>query len=169
MEIVSTAVLVPLAVGATVVGILPPSGGAILRGGKANGLISFQTGVGFGERVDLKRFSDVRFLLSYTHIYGGNYKDFVRLEGTGDLHLFYLDRRRIFLVGASPTLGMITDFPSVGYSAGASAWVMTPWLAFFGFIPQHTFGVSYRYNAYVGGTAFGEVSAEISSAFTWGW
>ena len=169
MEIASTAVLIPLAVGSTVIGIVPPSGGAVFHDGKANGVISFQTGVGFGEKVDLKRFSDVRMLLDYTHIYGGNLKEFLRLETTGDLHLVYIDRRRIVLLGASPSLGIITDFPSVGYSAGVSTWLMTPWLTYFGFIPQHTFGITYRYNRYFGGKSFGELTAGISSAFTWGW
>ena len=169
MEIVSTIVLVPLALGSTVLGIIPPSGGIVVHDGKANGLISFGSGVGFGEKVDLKRFSDARLLIGYNHMYGGDLKDFVRLEATGDVHLEFLDRRKIVLFGISPSAGLITDFPSVGYSVGVSSWVMTPWLTYFGFIPQHAFSVSYRYDKYPGGKGFGELTAGISSAFTWGW
>ncbi len=169
MEIVSTVVLVPLALGSTVIGIVPPSGGAIVHDGKANGIISFETGAGFGERVDLKRFSDARLLISYNHIYGGNLKDFVRVEATRDIHLDFIDRRKIILFGVSPSAGLITSFPTAGYTVGVSSWLMTPWLSYFGFIPQHTFGISYRYNKYFGGKAFGEIKAGISSAFTWGW
>jgi hypothetical protein len=169
MEIVSTAMLVPLALGSTVVGLAPPSGGIILRDGKAKGLISFETGIGFGERVDLKCFSDARLLFSYTRIYNQGLKDFVRVEATRDYHLAFVDRRKIVLFGFSPSAGIITSFPSTGYSVGVSTWVMTPWLSYFGFIPQHTFGITYRYNKYFSGKGFGELSAGVSSAFTWGW
>lgn len=169
MEIVSTVVLVPLALGSTVVGLVPPSGGVVVREGTAKGMISFETGVGFGEWVNLKRFSDARFIFSYTHVYAQDLKDFVRVEATRDFHLAFLDRRKIVLFGFSPMAGMITDFPSAGYSVGISSWLMTPWLSYFGFIPQHAFGVTYRYNKYFGGKGIGELSAGISSAFTWGW
>lgn len=169
MEIVSTVVLVPLAIGSTVIGIVPPSGGLIVSNGRANGILSFETGVGFGEKVDLKRFSDFRLTLSYNHIFSETSKDFVRLEASKDIHLVYIDRRKIFLFGFSPSVGCITNFPSAGFSLGASAWLMTPWLSYFGFIPQHTFGISYRYNKYSGEKSFSEISAGISSAFTWGW
>ncbi len=169
MEIVSTVVLVPLALGSTAVGILPPSGGVVLHDGKANGMISFESGVGFGERVDLKRFSDARLLVSYNHIYGGSLKDFIRVEATRDIHFEFIDRRKIVLFGVSPSAGLITDFPTTGYTVGVSSWIMTPWLSYFGFIPQHTFGISYRYNKYFGGKGSGEITAGISSAFTWGW
>ena len=169
MEIVSTVVIVPLAIGSTVIGVVPPSGGLIIINGKASGMLSFETGVGFGEKVDLKRFSDFRLTLGYNHIFSQTSKDFVRLEASKDIHLVYIDRRKIFLFGFSPSIGCITNFPSAGFSLGASAWLMTPWLSYFGFIPQHMFGVSYRYNKYSGGGSFGEISAGISSAFTWGW
>ncbi len=169
MEIVSTAVLVPLAIGSTVVSIVPPSGGIVVRDGKTYGLLSFETGVGFGEKVNLKRFSDVRFTLGYTHIFTDTQKDFFRCEAKKDFHISFVDRREIFLFGASPSVGFITNFPSSGYSIGVSSWLMTPWLSYFGFIPQHTFGIAYRYNKYFGGKALGEISAGVSSAFTWGW
>ena len=103
------------------------------------------------------------------HVYSRETKDFLRLEAEKDIHLTFLDRRKIFLVGVSPSAGLIENFPKGGYSIGASTWVMTPWLAYFGFIPQHTFGITYRYNKYFGGNGYVELSAGISAAFTWGW
>ncbi len=169
MEILSTVTLVPLAIGSTVVGIVPPSGGIIVRNGKADGMLSFETGIGFGEKVNLKRFSDARLTLGYTHVFAEEEKDFIRIEAKEDVHLFFIDRRELFLFGVSPSAGLISNFPSTGYSVGVSSWLMTPWLAYFGFIPQHTFGITYRFNKYIGGKEFGEISAGISAAFTWGW
>jgi len=169
MEILSTVVLVPLAIGSTAISIVPPSGGIIVENGKGHGILAFETGVGFGEKIDLKRFSDMRFTVGYTHIFSEEQKDFVRCEATGDIHLTFVDRREIFLLGVSPSAGIITNFPSTGYSLGASSWVMTPWLSYFGFIPQHTFAITYRYNKFFGGKGFGEISAGMSAAFTWGW
>jgi hypothetical protein len=169
MEIVSTVVLVPLAIGSTAISIVPPSGGIVVENGKGHGILTFETGVGLGERVDLKRFSDARFTFGYTHIFSEGLKDFVRCEATEDIHVAFIDRRELFLFGVSPSAGFITNFPSSGYSVGASSWVMTPWLSYFGFIPQHTFGISYRYSKFFGGKGFGEISAGMSAAFTWGW
>jgi hypothetical protein len=169
MEIVSTVVLVPLAVGSTAVSIVPPSGGIVVRDGRVNGILSFETGVGFGEKVNLKRFSDVRITVNYTHIFSQGEKDFFRFEAKKDFHISFVDRREIFLFGVSPSAGIFTDFPATGYSVGVSSWLMTPWLSYFGFIPQHTFGINYHYNKYFGGKDFGEISAGISAAFTWGW
>ena len=169
MEIVSSAVLVPLAIGSTVIGVVPPSGGIVVHDGKMNGVLTFETGVGFGEKVDLKRFSDARLVVGYSHIFSRDQRDFFRLEAKEDFHLGFVDRRELFLFGVSPSAGVITNFPSTGYSVGVSSWLMTPWLLFFGFIPQHTFGVAYRFNRYFGGKEFGEISAGMSAAFTWGW
>jgi len=169
MEIVSTVVLVPLAIGSTVVSVVPPSGGVVVRDGKVNGTLSFETGVGFGEKVALKRFSDARFTLGYTHVFSEDQKDFFRFEVKKDFHVSFVDRREIFLFGISPSAGIFTDLPSTGYSLGVSSWLMTPWLSYFGFIPQHTFGITYRYNKLFGGKDFGEISAGMSAAFTWGW
>jgi len=169
MEIVSTVVLVPLAIGSTVVSVVPPSGGVVVRDGKVNGTLSFETGVGFGEKVALKRFSDARFTLGYTHVFSEDQKDFFRFEVKKDFHVAFVDRREIFLFGISPSAGIFTDLPSTGYSLGVSSWLMTPWLSYFGFIPQHTFGITYRYNKLFGGKDFGEISAGMSAAFTWGW
>ena len=128
MEILSTIVLVPLAIGSTAVSIVPPSGGVIFVDGKAHGILSFETGVGFGKKVDLKRFSDTRFTVGYTHIFAQEQKDLFRFEAKEDVHICFVDRREILLFGVSPSAGIITDFPSTGYSAGISAWLMTPWL-----------------------------------------
>ena len=169
LEILSAVVLVPLAVGSTVVGIAPPSGGVIVRDGKADGILSFESGIGFGKKVNLKRFSDARLTVGYIHVFARDQKDFVRVEANEDFHICFVDRRELFLLGVSPSAGMITDFPTAGYSVGVSSWLMTPWLPYFGLIPQHTFGLTYRYNKYFGGREFGEFSAGMSAAFTWGW
>ncbi len=169
IEIVSTVVLVPLAIGSTVISVVPPSGGMVVHDGKINGILTFETGVGFGEKVDLKRFSDAQFTIGYTHVFAQDQKDFFRFEAQKDFHISFVDRRELFLFGVSPSAGIITDFPSTGYSIGVSSWLMTPWLSYFGFIPQHTFDLTYRYNKYFGGKDFGEISAGMSAAFTWGW
>ena len=169
MSIVATATLIPLAFGSTVIGIVPPSGGVIVHDGKADGLLSFETGIGFGTRANLKRLSDVRVTIAYAHVYSTTSWNLCRLEVKRDFHFGFIDRREIVLFGISPAAGVFTDFPSKGYSVGASTWLMTPWLSYFGFIPQHTFGVNYRYHRYFDGRGFGEISAGISSAFTWGW
>jgi hypothetical protein len=169
MEIVSAAVLVPLAIGSTVISVVPPSGGIVVRDGKVSGILTFETGVGFGEKIDLKRFSDARFTVGYSHVFSQEQRDCFRVEAKQDFHISFVDRRELFLFGVSPSAGIFTDFPSTGYSVGVSSWLMTPWLSYFGFIPQHTFGVTYRYNKYFGGKEFGEISAGMSAAFTWGW
>jgi hypothetical protein len=169
MEVLSSVVLVPLAIGSTVISIVPPSGGIVVHDGRVSGILSFETGVGFGEKVDLKRYSDARFTVGYTHIFDQDLKDFFRIEAKEDFRIGFVDRRELFLFGASPSAGLFTDFPSTGYSVGVSSWLMTPWLSYIGFIPQHTFGITYRYNVYFGGKAFGEISAGMSAAFTWGW
>ncbi len=169
IEIASTVVLVPLAIGSTVLSAIPPSGGMVMHDGKINGILTFETGVGFGEKVDLKRFSDAQFTIGYTHVFAQDQKDFFRFEAQKDFHISFVDCRELFLFGISPSAGIITDFPSTGYSLGVSSWLMTPWLSYFGFIPQHTFGITYRYNKYFGGKEFGEISAGMSAAFTWGW
>jgi hypothetical protein len=169
MEIVSAAVLVPLAIGSTVISVVPPSGGIVVRDGKVSGILTFETGVGFGEKIDLKRFSDARFTVGYSHVFSQEKRDFFRVEAKEDFHISFVDQRELFLFGVSPSAGIFTDFPSTGYSVGVSSWLMTPWLSYLGFIPQHTFGVTYRYNKYFGGKEFGEISAGMSAAFTWGW
>jgi hypothetical protein len=169
LEILSAVVLLPLAVGSTVVSIVPPSGGIIVRDGRVDGILSFESGIGFGKKVDLKRFSDARLTVGYTHIFARDQKDFFHLDANKDFHICFVDRRELFLLGVSPSVGIITDFPTAGYSVGVSSWLMTPWLSYLGFIPQHTFGITYRYNRYFGGKDFGEISAGMSAAFTWGW
>lgn len=169
MAIGEAVILVPLAIGSTIVSIVPPSAGVVVRDGKANAVFSLETGIGFGEKIDLKRFSDIRFTAGFTHVFTRVQKDYIRVEAKKDFHLGFVDRREIFLFGISPTVGMFTEFPSTGYSIGASTWLMTPWLSYFGFIPQHTFGITYRYNKYLGGKYSHEITAGMSAAFTWGW
>jgi hypothetical protein len=169
MAIGEAVILVPLAVGTTIISVVPPSGGVLVRDGKANGVLSFESGIGFGEKIELKRFSDIRFTAGFTHVFTPAQKDYIRLEAKKDFHLGFVDRREIFLFGISPAAGMFTEFPSTGYSIGVSTWLMTPWLSYFGFIPQHTFGITYRYNKYLSGKYSHEIAAGMSSAFTWGW
>ncbi len=169
MAIGEAVILVPLAIGTTIISVVPPSGGVLVRDGKANGILSFETGIGFGEKVELKRFSDIRLTGGFTHVFTQVQKDYIRFEAKKDFHLGFIDRREIFLLGISPIAGMFTEFPSTGYSIGVSTWLMTPWLSYFGFIPQHTFGVTYRYNKYFSGKHSHEIMAGMSSAFTWGW
>jgi hypothetical protein len=169
MAIGGTVILVPLAIGSTVVSIVPPSAGVLVRDGNTNGVLSFETGIGFGKKIESKLFSDIRFTAGYTHVFTKAQKDYIRLEAKKDFHLGFVDRREIFLFGFSPAAGMFTEFPSTGYSIGVSTWLMTPWLSYFGFIPQHTFGVTYRYNRYLSGKYSHEIVAGMSSAFTWGW
>lgn len=169
MTIGEAIVLVPMTLGTTLIGIAPPSGGLLIRDGRAHWVLSFESGVGFGQRANLKRFSDARFTVGFTHLFGNAQKDFLRLEAKRDLHIAFIDRREILLFGISPLGGMFTEFPSTGYSVGLSAWLMTPWISYFGFIPQHTFGLTYRYNRYLSGNGSHEITAGISAAFTWGW
>ena len=169
MAIGEAVILVPLAIGSTVVSIVPPSAGVLVRDGKVNAVFSLETGIGFGEKIELKRFSDIRFTAGFTHVFTQAQKDYFRLEAKKDYHLGFVDRREIFLFGFSPAAGMFTEFPSTGYSIGLSTWLMTPWLSYFGFIPQHTFGITYRYNKYLSGKYSHEIMAGMSSAFTWGW
>jgi hypothetical protein len=169
MAIGEAVILVPLAVGTTIISVVPPNGGVLVRDGKANGVLSFETGIGFGEKIELKRFSDIRFTAGFTHVFTQAQKDYIRFEAKKDFHLGFVDRREIFLFGISPAAGMFTEFPSTGYSIGVSTWLMTPWLSYFGFIPQHTFGITYRYNKYLSGKYSHEITAGMSAAFTWGW
>lgn len=169
MAIGQAVILVPLAVSSTIISVVPPSGGVLVRDGKANGVLSFESGIGFGGKIELKRFSDLRFTAGFTHVFTEVQKDYIRLEAKKDFHIGFADRREIFLFGISPTAGMFTEFPSTGYSIGVSTWLMTPWLSYFGFIPQHTFGITYRYNKYLSGKYSHEIAAGMSSAFTWGW
>jgi hypothetical protein len=169
MAIGEAVILVPLAVGTTIISVVPPSAGVLVRNGKANGVLSFESGIGFGEKIELKRFSDIRFTVAFTHVFTQAQKDYIRLEAKKDFHLGFVDQREIFLFGMSPAAGMFTEFPSTGYSIGVSTWLMTPWLSYLGFIPQHTFGITYRYNKYLSGKYSHEIAAGMSSAFTWGW
>ena len=164
-----SAFLVPLALGTTVISVVPPSGGILIRDGKANGILLFETGIGFGDKVNLKRFSDALFTIGYTHVFTRIQKDYARIEAKKDFHFGFADRRELFLFGISPAAGIFTEFPSTGYSLGVSTWLMTPWLSYFGFIPQHTFGLTYRYNTYLNGNHNQEISAGMTAAFTWGW
>ncbi len=164
-----TALTIPVVLGITAISIVPPSFGVLVNKGTAQGMMSFETGVGFGRNKRTGRFADTRFIAGYTHVYNKNEKDFWRVEISRDFHAQFIDKRKIFLLGASPSVGYINNGSEHGYSVGAQLWLMTPTLSFIGFFPLHTFGISYRYNTFAKATPFHTLSLGISSAFMFGW
>lgn len=161
-----TGILIPLAITGTVISAVPPSFSVVLKDGVSYGAINFESGFGFGTKRETGVFSDWRLGLSYTYIVSSTVRDLFRAEVKKDLHFDYVDRRKIFLSGIHLSAGVLTDFPNEGYTFGAGAWLKSPWLPYFGFFPQHTFGVTYRYNRYFGGKDFHEISMGVTSAFT---
>lgn len=165
--IAMTGIIIPLALAGTVVGAVPPSGTIILKDGVAYGGINFETGFGIGEKRETGVFSDWRLGLSYSYIVSSTVRDVFRMEVKHDVHFDFVDRRKIFLSGFHISGGLFSDFPNHGYTVGSGVWLKSPWLSFFGFIPQHTYGVTYRYNKFFIGKHFHEVSLGITSAFTY--
>ncbi|MDD8019510.1 MAG: hypothetical protein PHP42_14145 [Bacteroidota bacterium] len=161
-----TAVMIPMAIAGTVISVVPPSFGVVMKEGVSYGTINFETGYGVGEKRNGKLFSDFRLTLNYTHIYNSKIRDIFRAEVKKDFHFDFIDRRKIFLSGVHCSVGLLSDFPNHGYTAGAGLWLKTPWLGFLGFIPEHTFGVTYRYNSYFSGKSFHEVTLGAAAAFT---
>lgn len=164
--ITMTGILIPLAITGTVISAVPPSFSVVLMDGVSYGAINFESGFGFGAKRETGIFSDWRIGLSYTYVVSSNVRDLFRAEVKRDFHFDYVDRRKIFLSGIHISAGLLTDFPNDGYSLGAGAWLKSPWLPYFGYFPQHTFGVTYRYNKYFGGKDFHEISLGVTSAFT---
>lgn len=161
-----TGIIVPMALAGTVVSVLPPSVGTVVRNGTAYGALSVETGYGDGAVRETGEFTDYRVSLTYTHVFHSKVRDLFRLEYKRDFHFDFADRRKIFLGGFHVSGGVMTDLPNHGYTVGAGAWFKSPWLPFFGFFPSHTYGITYRYNRYFAGTAFHELSLGVTSAFT---
>lgn len=161
-----TGIIVPLALAGTAVSVVPPGFSTIIRDGKAYGAINLESGIGFGEQRGAGIYSDWRIDLSYTYVVNNDIRDPFRIELKREFHLDFIDRRHIVLPGLHMSAGLMTDFPNEGYTLGTGAWVKTPWLAYFGFFPQHTYGLTYRYNAFFNGGHFHEVTLGVTSAFT---
>lgn len=161
-----TGIIVPLAIAGTVVSIVPPSGGVVVRDGTSFGTMSFETGYGDGEIRETGEFTDFRVSLTYTHVFNSKIRDLFRAEVKKDFHFDFIDRRKIFLGGFHAGGGVFSDFPNHGWSVGGGLWLKSPWLPYFGLFPSHTYGLTYRYNTYFAGGTFHEISLGITSAFT---
>lgn len=161
-----TGIIIPLAVAGVVISSVPPSIGIVTKDGAAYTSVNIETGVGIGERRMTGVFSDWRMSISYSFILHSKVRDPFRAEVKRDVHFDFVDRRKIFLSGIHVSAGFLTDFPNKGYTVGGGAWLKTPWQSYFGFFPQHTYGITYRYNKYVGGKEFHEISLGMTASFT---
>jgi hypothetical protein len=164
--ITMTGIIIPLAIIGTVVSAIPPSVSIVTRDGVQYGAFKLESGVGIGEKRETGIFSDWRLGVSYLFVVKSSIRNVFRAEVKKDFHFTFLDRRKIILPGFHVSAGLLTDFPNEGYTVGAGAWVKTPWIGYFGFFPEHTYGLTYRYNKYFGGKEFHEVSVGMTSAFT---
>ncbi|HAP35487.1 MAG TPA: hypothetical protein DCQ28_05925 [Bacteroidetes bacterium] len=161
-----TGIIVPLAIAGVVISAVPPSISIVSQDGISYGALNFETGFGFGEKRITGVFSDWRIGTSYSYIFNSNVRDVFRIELKKDFHFDFVDRRKILLSGFHFSAGLMTDFPNDGYTIGTGAWLKSPWLPFFGLFPEHTYGITYRYNKYFGGKDFHEISLGVTSAFT---
>jgi hypothetical protein len=159
-------IIVPLTIAGVVISAVPPSFSIISKDGIAYGALNFETGYGFGEKRVTGIFTDWRIGTSYSYVFNSNVRDLFRVELKKDFHFDFVDRRNILLSGFHLSAGLMTDFPNHGYTVGTGAWLKSPWLPFFGFFPQHTYGITYRYNKYFDGNDFHEISLGVTSAFT---
>lgn len=159
-------ILVPLAIAGTVVSIVPPSAHLIVKNGNAYGGLSFETGIGTGTQRGVGELSDWRLSLGYSHTAHRSINDMLRVEGKRDLYFGPVGSRKIFQGGMHVGAGYLTDFHAQGWSVGSGLWFASPWLAYFGFFPQHTIGLSYRYNVLTGQPHFHEISLGVASTFT---
>lgn len=161
-----TGIVVPLAIAGVVISSIPPSVGIVSKNGMAYGSLNFETGIGFGEKRVTGVFSDFRITTSYSYIFNSNVRDIFRVEFKKDFHFDFVDRRKILLSGIHFSGGLLSDFPNEGYTMGTGVWIKSPWLPFFGLFPEHTYGMTYRYNKYFSGTSFIELTIGVTSAFT---
>ncbi|MFA6467947.1 MAG: hypothetical protein WCW35_03550 [Bacteroidota bacterium] len=161
-----TGIIVPLAIAGVVVSAVPPSYSIVAKEGVAYGAVNLETGFGIGEKKVTGVFSDWRLSFSYSFVLNSKVHNVFRTEVKHDLHFDFVERRKIFLSGVHISSGLLTDFPNEGYTVGAGAWLKTPWLSYFGFFPQHTYGITYRYNKFFRGKVFHEFSLGITAAFT---
>lgn len=162
----SSGILVPLALAGTVISFLPPSGGMVVKDGIIYGSLSIEAGYGNGERLETGEFADYRISVVYTHLYNSRIRDLFRLEVKKDIHFNFIDKRKIFLKGIHLSAGLMSDFPTHGYSLGVGLWLKSPWLPFFGLFPSHTYGLTYRFNRYFTGNSFQEISLGMTSILT---
>ena len=161
-----TGIVVPLVIAGTVVSMVPPSGGLVVRDGATYGSFSLETGYGDGQMRETGEFTDYRVSLVYTHIFSSKVRDLFRAEVKKDIHFDFIDRRKIFLSGIHFGGGVFSDFPNHGLSLSGGLWLKSPWLPFFGFFPSHTYGLTYRYNTFLSGGDFHEISLGVTSAIT---
>ncbi|HLP16834.1 MAG TPA: hypothetical protein VK470_11280 [Bacteroidota bacterium] len=161
----ANALLLPLALSAAAISVLPPNFGMMIDDGTAYAALGFETGIGLGTNRETGRFADERLMLNYTHIYNPHRRDIWRIEGVKDVNLFFIDKRKILAFGVSPLVGLYINGADRGYSIGASVRLMLPSLPYFGMFPLHTVGITYRYNKNLnnGGT-FHTASFGISAA-----
>jgi hypothetical protein len=164
--ITMTGIIIPLALAGTVVSSLPPSVSIVSRDGREFGALTVESGFGIGQDRGTGILSDWRLGLSYTFVIHSSVRDIFRAEVKRDFHFDFIDRRRIIMPGVHVSAGFITDFPNEGYTVGAGAWVKTPWIGYFGFFPEHTYGFTYRYNKFFAGREFHQFSLGMTSAFT---
>ena len=164
--ITMTGTMIPLAIAGTVISIVPPSICLLTKGGINYGAMNFESGIGFGEKRETGVFSNWRVGVSYSHIFSSNVRDIFRTEVKRDFNFDFINSRKIFLSGFHISAGLFTNFPRDGYTIGTGAWIKSPWLSYFGFFPQHTIGVTYRYNKYFIGKDFHEISLCMTSSFT---
>jgi hypothetical protein len=161
-----TGIIVPLVIAGTVISMVPPSGGLVVRDGATYGSFSLETGYGDGQKRETGEFTDYRFSLVYTHVFSSKIRDLFRAEVKKDIHFDFVDRRKIFLSGIHFGGGVFSDFPNHGVSLTGGVWLKSPWLPYFGFFPSHTYGLTYRYNSFFSGENFHEISLGITSAIT---
>ncbi len=158
--------LIPLAIAATAVSVAPPSVGVLVHDGTAYATLGFETGLGIGAQRETGRFADARLMLSYVHVYNRHQPDLWRAEAVKDVHCCYIDRRKLFLLGAGPRAGLYARGAERGYSLGASVHLMIPSLPYFGFFPLHTVGMTYRYSRNFSGGEFHTVALGVAAAVT---
>lgn len=159
-------IVVPLAVAGTVISSFPPSVSIVSKNGVNYGAVNIESGFGIGETRETGIFSDWRVGLSYTMVVNSKVRNVFRTELKREMNFSFIDRRKIVVPGIHVSAGVLSDFPNMGYTVGAGAWLKTPWIGYFGFFPQHTFGFTYRYNKYFRGNEFHEFSIGMTSAFT---
>jgi hypothetical protein len=164
--ITMTGIIIPLAVIGTVVSAVPPAVSIISRDGAQYGGLTLESGFGIGTPGETGIISDWRLGMSYTFVINSRIRNYFRTELKKDFNFDHLDRRKIIVPGFHLSAGVMTDFPNEGYTVGAGAWIKTPWIGYFGFFPEHTYGITYRYNKYFGAKDFHEVTFGMTSAFT---
>jgi hypothetical protein len=161
-----TGIVVPMAIAGVVISMVPPSGGIVVKDGAVYGSFSLETGYGDGQKLETGEFTDYRISLVYTHLLSSKVRDLFRIEAKREFHGDFFDRRKIFLKGFHLSGGVFSDFPNHGVTVGGGIWLKSPWLPYVGLFPSHTYGITYRYNKFLSGNDFHEISLGVTSAFT---